>query len=79
MPRRENTCTNSEPYRYNKSLDLTKKALELPSSTEAPQPNTFNLHMLCSSIPKALDLVFGSSPPGSLAGEVPTTAHEQLD
>ena len=79
MLRRGSTCTNPDPYRYNKSLDLTKKALELPSSTAAPQPSTFNLHILRSLIPRAAHLVFGNSPTGSLAGEMPTAAHEQLD
>ena len=79
MPRRGNTCINPEPYQYNKSLDLTKKALELPSSTAAPQTSIFNLHILRSSIPRAPHLVFWNSPTGSLAGEMPTAAHEQLD
>jgi hypothetical protein len=60
-------CFEPLLYQQNESHDLTKKALELPSSTATPQPSTFNIHMLCQSMPRALNLVFGERPPWVLS------------
>jgi hypothetical protein len=64
-------CFEPLLYQQNESHDLTKKALELPSSTATPQPSTFNIHMLCQSILKTTSC--GASKPvtASLAGEMP--------